>query len=62
MNSRTTIIEELELPQESQAALSREALRRGIPVNQLVKQVLLSTADRIIHASGNPPPATTQTA
>lgn len=59
---KTTIIEDLELPQESQAALSREALRRGIPVNQLVKQVLLATAERIIHASGNPPPVTARAA
>ncbi len=50
---KTTIIEELELPEESKAALSREALRRGIPVNQLVKQVLLNTADRIIRAASN---------
>ena len=50
---KTTIIEDLELPEESKAALSREALRRGIPVNQLVKQVLLNTADRIILAASN---------
>ena len=38
-------------------ALSREALRRGIPVNQLVKQVLLSTADRILRAATNNQPS-----
>jgi maleate isomerase len=51
-----TIIEELELPEESKAALSREALKQGIPVNQLVKQVLLKTADRILRAAGNNQP------
>jgi hypothetical protein len=54
---KTTIIEELELPEASKAALSREALRRGIPVNQLVKQVLLSTADRILRAATNNQPS-----
>ena len=51
MNSKTTIIEELELPEDRRAALSREAIRRGIPVNQLVKEVLLTLADQIIGAS-----------
>ncbi len=53
---KTTIIEDLDLPEESKAALSREALKQGIPVNQLVKQVLLKTADRILRAAGNNQP------
>ena len=54
---KTTIIEDLDLPEESKVALSREALRCGIPVNQLVKQVLLSTADRILRAATNNQPS-----
>ena len=45
---KTTIIEELELPDDRRAALSREAVRRGIPLNQLVKEVLMNLADRVI--------------
>ncbi len=51
MNSKTTIIEELELPEDRRAAISREAIRRGIPVNQLVKEVLLNLADQILKAA-----------
>ena len=48
---KTTIIEELELPEDRRAALSREAMRKGIPVNQLVKELLLKKADQLIKAS-----------
>ena len=49
--SATTIIEELDLPDDRRAALSREAMRLGIPVNRLVQQILLKKADQIIRAS-----------
>ena len=49
--SATTIIEELDLPEDRRAALSREALRQGIPVDRLVQQILLKKADQIIRAS-----------
>lgn len=45
---KTTIIEELELPKERSSALSREALRLGISVNQLVRRVLLKKSEQII--------------
>ncbi len=48
---KTSIIEELELPEERRAALSREAMRRGVPVNQLVKEWLLEKADQLIAAA-----------
>lgn len=52
---KTSIIEDLELPEERRAVLSREAMRRGIPVNQLVKEWLLEKADQILSAAQSEP-------
>mgnify|MGYP000146078115 CR=1 FL=1 len=48
---KTTIIEELDLPEERREAISREAMRQGKPANQLVKEWLLAKADQIIAAA-----------
>lgn len=48
---KTTIIEELDLPEDRRAAMSREAMRRGVPVNLLVKEWLLEKADQLIAAA-----------
>ena len=50
---KTTITEELELPDDRRAALSREALRLGISVNQLVKRVLLKKSEQIIESESS---------
>jgi|GEM_PF-5341742 len=51
MKAKTTILEELEIPEERKAALSREALRQGIPLNQLLKKILLLPAERVLAAA-----------
>lgn len=48
IDMKTSIFEELELPEDRRAAMSREAMRRGIPVNMLVKEWLLEKADQIL--------------
>lgn len=48
---KTTIIEELDLPDDRREAISREAMRQGKPANQLVKEWLLDKADQIIAAA-----------
>lgn len=47
---KTTIAEELEIPEDRRAALSREALRLGVSVNVLVKRVLLKKSEQIIES------------
>jgi len=51
---KTTIIDDLQLPDDRREALSREALRLGKPVNQLCREWLLAKADEIIAASKLP--------
>lgn len=46
----TTITEDLDLPDDRCAALSREALRLGVSVNVLVKRVLLKKSEQIIES------------
>lgn len=48
---RTSIIEDVDLPDERRDALSREAMRRGVPVDQLVRECLLEKADQLIEAA-----------
>lgn len=48
---KTSIIEDLDLPEDRREVLSREAMRRGIPVNLLVKEWLLEKADQILTAA-----------
>lgn len=51
---KTTIFDELEIPEEHREALSREALRQGVTLGQLVARCLLKKADQIIAASRRP--------
>lgn len=48
---KTTILDELNLPEERVEALRRESVRRGVPVAHLIRECLLQTSDRIITAS-----------
>lgn len=52
---KTTILEELNLPEERVEALRREAVRRGVPVSLLIRECVLETSDRINAAAGAMP-------
>lgn len=56
---KTTILEDLDLPEEHKAALRREALRRGVPVANVIREFLLEKSGKIIAAAT---PAPTQAA
>lgn len=48
---KTTILDDLDLPEERRAALSREALRRGIPVAELIRQMVLEKSNQLVSAA-----------
>lgn len=48
---KTIVLEDLEIPEDRRQALKREAVRRGVPLNQIVSQFLMEKADQIIAAS-----------
>lgn len=55
-NMKTSILDELDLPEERRAALSREAMRLNKPVNLLLKEFLLQKADAILAAANGQQP------
>lgn len=55
-NMKTSILDELDLPEERRAALSREAMRLNKPVNLLLKEFLLQKADAILAAASGQQP------
>lgn len=48
---RTTILEELNLPEERTAALQRESVRTGKPVSILVREWVLQLSEQLANAS-----------
>lgn len=48
---KTTILEDLDLPEDRRAALSREALRRGVPVAELIRQMVLEKSNQLVAAA-----------
>lgn len=48
---RTTILEELNLPEERRAALQRESVRTGKPVSILVREWVLQLSEQLANAS-----------
>jgi hypothetical protein len=48
---KTTILDDLDLPEERRAALSREALRRGLPVAELIRQMVLEKSNQLVSAA-----------
>lgn len=48
---RTTILEELQLPEDRRAALSRESLRTGKPSSQLIREWVLEKSERLLAAA-----------
>jgi hypothetical protein len=48
---KTTILDDLDLPEERRAALSREALRRGVPVAELIRQMVLDKSNQLVSAA-----------
>lgn len=46
----TTIIDDLNIPEDRREALSREAMRRGVPVAVLIRDWVLAKADEIARA------------
>jgi hypothetical protein len=48
---KTTILEDLRLPEDRRAALSRESLRTGKPVAQLIREWVLAKSDRLMAAA-----------
>jgi hypothetical protein len=59
---KTTILEELELPEDRKAALRREALRRGVPVARLISEFLIEKSTQIIAAASPSSSASSQAA
>ena len=53
MNAKTSILEELNVPEEQQQALSREAMRQGKPLNQLLREFFLAKADQVMAAASS---------
>lgn len=51
LTMKTTILEELNLPEERAEALKREAVRKGVPVAVLIRERLLDTSERIVSAA-----------
>lgn len=51
INMRTTILEELNLPEERTAALQRESVRTGKPVSILVREWVLQLSEQLANAS-----------
>ena len=49
---KTNILDDLNLPPDVREALSREAVRRQLPVGEVVKQILLGNARAIKASSG----------
>ena len=48
---KTTILEELNLPEDRRAALSRESLRTGKPASQLIREWVLEKSERLLAAA-----------
>lgn len=48
---KTTILEDLDLPEDRRAALSREALRRGVPVAEVIRQMVLEKSNQLVAAA-----------
>lgn len=48
---KTTILEDLDLPEDRRAALSREALRRGVPVAEVIRQLVLEKSNQLVAAA-----------
>lgn len=48
---KTTILEELNLPEDRRAALSRESLRTGKPSSQLIREWVLEKSERLLAAA-----------
>ena len=48
---KTSIFDDIEIPEDRRAVLAREALRQLKPVKQLIKEMLLEKADALIAAT-----------
>ena len=60
---KTTIMDDLEIPDDRRAVLAREALRLNKPITVLIKELLLAKADALIAAAqGQGQPSTKHTA
>lgn len=51
LTMKTTILEELNLPEDRAEALRREAVRKGVPVAVLIRERLLQTSERVVTAA-----------
>lgn len=57
LTMKTTIIDELDLPTTAREALSREAIRQGKPVNELIREWVAKKAETILAAANGGQPA-----
>jgi predicted HAD superfamily phosphohydrolase len=48
---KTSILDDIEIPEDRRAVLAREALRQLKPLKQLIKEMLLEKSDALIAAA-----------